>query len=129
MGGKPVDGRFHDMVCPSAEGGVASDAARKGRVLRMSDASHERVLRGIARWLLVEYLEGLGGTLVETDERSAAAEEDLVAGDGWQARLTQMEDFKVGALSSGQVRMVVTGDPDEVRGMLSRLAPRLSRNG
>ena len=96
----------------------------------MSDATHERVLRGIPRWLLVGYLEDLGGILVETDDSAVAGlEEDLVAGDGWQARLTQMEDFKVGSLSSGQVRLLVTGDPDEVRGMLSRLAPRLFRGG
>ena len=41
----------------------------------------------------------------------------------------RQHSVEVGALSSGQVRMTVTGDPDEVRGMLSRLAPRLSRNG
>ena len=95
----------------------------------MTDATYERVLRGIPRWLLVGYLEDLGGTVVETDNPSVEAEEDLVAGDGWQARLTQLEDFKVGSLSSGQVRLVVTGDPDDVRGMLSRLAPRLFRGG
>jgi hypothetical protein len=96
----------------------------------MSDTNHERVLRGIPRWLLVEYLEGLGGTAIEPGGSSGLdEEEDLVAGDGWQARLTQMEDYKIGSLSSGQVRMVVTGDPDEVRGMLSRLAPRLFRGG
>ena len=96
----------------------------------MSDSVHERVLRGIPRWVLVGYLEALGGEAVETDDPAVAGpDEDLVTGDGWQARLTQMEDFKVGALSSDQVRLVVTGDRDEVRGMLSRLAPRLSRGG
>jgi hypothetical protein len=96
----------------------------------MSDANHERVLRGIPRWLLVEYLEGLGGTAIEPGGSSGLAdEEDLVMGDGWQARLTQMEDFRVGSLSSGQVRLEVTGDPDEIRGMLARLAPRLFRGG
>jgi hypothetical protein len=87
-------------------------------------------LRGIPRWLLCEYLEDLGGRVVTSDsDGGAAAEEDVVAGDGWQARLTQLEDFRVGSLSSGQVRLTVTGDPDEVRGMLSRLAPRLFRGG
>ena len=96
----------------------------------MSDAVHQRVLRGIPRWVLVGYLEDLGGTVVETDEVSVAGpDEDLVAGDGWQARLTDLEDFKVGPLSSAQVQLLVTGDPDEVRGMLSRLAPRLGRGG
>jgi hypothetical protein len=97
----------------------------------MTDPVHERVLRGIPRWLLVEYLEDLGGLVVETDrdDGSAEDEEDLVAGDGWLAHLTQIDDYRVGSLSSGQVRLVVTGDPDEVRGMLSRLAPRLFRGG
>jgi hypothetical protein len=97
----------------------------------MTDAIHERALRGIPRWLLVEYLEDLGGTVVEMarDDGSADDEEDLVAGDGWLAHLTQLGDYRVGSLSSGQVRLVVTGDPDEVRGMLSRLAPRLLRGG
>ena len=92
----------------------------------MSAASHERVLRGIPRWLLVEYLEGLGGVQAAG---ATSEDEDLVEGDGWQARLTQLEDYRVGSLSSGQVRLAVTGDPDEVRGMLSRLAPRLFRGG
>ena len=96
----------------------------------MTDAAHERVLRGIPRWLLVGYLEDLGGSAVEASTGlDLSPDEDLVIGDGWQARLSQMEDFKIGSLSSAQVRLVVTGDPDEVRGMLSRLAPRLFRGG
>jgi hypothetical protein len=96
----------------------------------MTDAVHERVLRGIPRWLLVGYLEELGGSSIEArDDLDLLPEEDLVVGDGWQARLTQLEDFKIGSLSSGQVRLVISGDPDEVRGMLSRLAPRLFRGG
>lgn len=96
----------------------------------MTDAVHERVLRGIPRWLLVGYLEELGGSTVEAhDGLDLLPDEDLVVGDGWQARLTQLEDYKIGSLSSGQVHLVVTGDPDEVRGMLSRLAPRLFRGG
>ncbi len=95
----------------------------------MTEHVHERVLRGIPRWLLVGYLEELGGTSREILDSPPDAEEDLVEGDGWQARLTQLEDYKIGSLSSGQVRLVVRGDPDEVRGMLSRLAPRLFRGG
>jgi hypothetical protein len=98
----------------------------------VSEYSHERILRGIPRWLLRGYLEELGGSAAEAGDGIAlapAADEDVVVGDGWQARISQMEDFKVGSLSSGQVKLVVTGDADEVRGMLSRLAPRLFRGG
>lgn len=96
----------------------------------MTDYTHERVLRGIPRWLLREYLEDLGGqaTAPESGDNTDGTSDTLNA-DGWQATLTQMEDFRVGSLSSGQVRLTVTGDPDEVRGMLSRLAPRLFRGG
>jgi hypothetical protein len=96
----------------------------------MTDYAHERILRGIPRWLLREYLEALGGqaTAPETDD-NATGTADILNADGWQATLTQMEDFHVGSLSSGQVRLTVTGDPDEVRGMLARLAPRLTRGG
>ena len=96
----------------------------------MPEVTHERILRGIPRWLLVEYLEELGGTAVQTAAGlDLTPDEDFVVGDGWQARVTQLEDYRIGALSSGQVRLMVTGDPDEVRGMLARLAPRLGRGG
>jgi hypothetical protein len=95
----------------------------------MPEHVHERVLRGIPLWLLRDYLEELGGTVSEILDGSPDVEEELVVGDGWEARLTQLEDYKIGSLSSGQVRLLVTGDADEVRGMLSRLAPRLFRGG
>ena len=96
----------------------------------MSDGAHERIVRGMRRSLLVRYLEDLGGTAVtESAGLALTPDEDFAVGDGWQARLSQLEDYRIGALSSEQVRIEVTGDPDEVRGMLSRLAPRLSRHG
>ena len=95
----------------------------------MAEHVHERVLRGIPLWLLRDYLEELGGTVSEILDGPPDVEEELVVGDGWEARLTQLEDYKIGSLSSGQVRLLVTGDADEVRGMLSRLAPRLFRGG
>src|SRR4051812_43456608 len=65
----------------------------------MSDVHHERVLRGIPRWLLVDYLEGLGGTAVEPGGGSGPAdEEDLGMGDGWQARGTQNEGYPNGSV-------------------------------
>jgi hypothetical protein len=96
----------------------------------VAEVAHERVLRGISRWVLVEYLEGLGGSAIREGEGlSLTPDEDFVVGDGWQARLSQLEDYQKGFLRSEQVRLMVTGDPDEVRGMLARLAPRLTRHG
>lgn len=55
-----------------------------------------RELRGLPLWLLKTYLCEIGGQ---------AAEVDRVEGPGWQARLTQMDDFQVGAIRVGQVRL------------------------
>lgn len=90
----------------------------------MTVAHHERTLRGIPRWTLSEYLQELGG---QPDPAESTDDEDVLVGEGWRARLIEAEDYQVGALRVGQVRLEVTGDPDEVRGMLSRLAPRLGR--
>lgn len=93
----------------------------------MSLVRRERVLRGIPRWLLRGYLEELGGRLVEGV--SAADEEEVVAGDGWTARLTQIEDYRIGSLRSGQVRLTVEGDAAALDAMLRTLEPRLFRGG
>lgn len=58
-------------------------------------------LRGLPLWLLREYLEELGG---------AAGPDGAVAGAGWTARLTQLEDHRLGSLRIGQVRLELAGD-------------------
>jgi hypothetical protein len=65
----------------------------------------DQEVRGIPLWLIREYLEELGGT----------AQDDFhVTGDGWTARLEQIEDFQVGSLVVGQVRIVLDGAIDEM---------------
>jgi hypothetical protein len=71
-----------------------------------------RVLRSMPLWLVREYLEELGGRAVS---------DTAVEGDGWQAVLSQMEDFQVGSLRCGQVRLEVIGEAET----LERLRPRL----
>jgi hypothetical protein len=93
----------------------------------MTEARHERVLRGIPRWLLRGYLEDLGARL--HPEISPVPDQDSLMADGWQARLTQLDDYRIGSLSSGQVELVVTGEPSAVEAMLKRLEPRLFRGG
>jgi hypothetical protein len=77
-------------------------------------------LRGIPLWLLQQYLEGVGG-------QSQA--EGQVSGPGWQARLTQVEDFVLGSLRVGQVRVVVDGDSESVAAVWQALQPKLMRAG
>jgi len=72
----------------------------------------EREIRGVPIWLIREYLEELGGT---------ARDDATVEGDGWTARLEQIEDFRIGSLVVGQVRVSLEGE----RGALSALGPKL----
>jgi hypothetical protein len=110
---------------------------RRQRRTPMTEVTYERVLRGIPRWLLRGYLEDLGARSVEgagseDDLRGAAStdgDHDLLVAEGWRARLAQLEDYRIGSLRSGQVEMVVTGEPGVVDVMLAALEPRLFRGG
>jgi hypothetical protein len=57
-----------------------------------------REMRGIPYFLLKEYLQELGGSLVE---------ENLVRGDGWSVRLERMAPFRIGSLEVGQTRLTM----------------------
>jgi hypothetical protein len=104
----------------------------------MTEITHRRVVRGIPRWLLREYLADLGARPAEPDDglaeaaRDAAstdADSDLLVGEGWRARLTQLDDYRIGSLRSGQVELAVTGASEVVTAVLVRLEPRLFRGG
>ena len=56
----------------------------------------EREIRGIPFFLLVEYLEEMGGTVVE---------EGHVQGPGWNVWLQRIEPFRIGSLEVGQSRL------------------------
>jgi len=80
----------------------------------------ERVVTGIPLWLLRAYLEELGG-------RSSA--EGRLQGDGWHARLTQVEDYQIGSLRVGQVRLELDGEAEAVERVRQALEPKLMRAG
>lgn len=87
----------------------------------MSRAFHfERILRSLPLWLLQEYLEELGGDKIE---------DGRVRGDGWTARLEQIEDFQVGSLKVGQVYLDVEIDLDKAQGFVLELEKKLLRAG
>jgi len=83
-------------------------------------ASETRETRGIPLWLLREYLEEGGGRV---------ADDHRVVGDDWEVRLTQIEDFAVGSLRVGQVRVDVDGSDAGVARLLAFLEPKLIRAG
>jgi hypothetical protein len=83
-------------------------------------ASATRETRGIPLWLLREYLVEGGGRAID-DHR--------MVGDGWEVRLTQLEDFAVGSLRVGRVRVDIDGDDAGVARLLAFLEPKLIRAG
>jgi hypothetical protein len=82
--------------------------------------AHSRDVRGIPLWLLRAYLVEAGGT----------AEGDyIVVGDGWQVRLTQLEDFEVGSLRVGEIRVEWEGEGEAFARMQEILEHKLLRAG
>jgi hypothetical protein len=77
-------------------------------------------LRGIPLWLVQDYLRAMGGQ--ETDD-------GRLAGDGWTVRLSQAEDFALGSLRVGQVRLEVWGAAEVVTPFRAALGQRLMRGG
>lgn len=84
----------------------------------MEHLEHE--VRGVPLWLLREYLVEGGGRAVG---------DDRVEGEGWSARLVQLEDYRIGHLSVGQVRIELDGTPEGLRAVDAFLAPKLLRGG
>lgn len=71
-------------------------------------------IRAIPTWLLRAYLVELGG-----EEQPDGS----VAGPGWYARLTQVDDYRIGSISVGQVRLELRGNA----AALATLRPALIR--
>ena len=86
----------------------------------MAAPAFQLVVTGVPLWLLRAYLEELGG-------RPGA--DGLLRGDGWQARLTQVEDYEIGSLRVGQVRLELDGEAEAVGRVRKALEPRLMRAG
>lgn len=83
-------------------------------------ASQRREIRGIPLWLLRDYLLELGG------ESQA---DGAIAGQGWQARLQQIEDFQLGSLRVGQVALVLEVEAGAEDNILPALEKKLLRAG
>jgi molybdopterin synthase sulfur carrier subunit len=79
-----------------------------------------REVRGIPLWLLREYLVE-GGGRAESDE--------VVTGPGWRVRLEQIEDFRIGSLTVGQLRLELEGDEAGLARLKAVLEPKLLRAG
>jgi hypothetical protein len=79
-----------------------------------------REIRGIPYFLLKEYLQELGGTLIQ---------EDVVAGDGWRVRLERIAPFRLGSLEVGQTRLTMELEDGKAEDFLQRFALKTLRAG
>ncbi len=81
---------------------------------------YSRDMRGIPLWLLREYLQELGGEF---------AAGGLITGEGWTVSLTQLEDFRVGSLTVGQVRLEIQSTEEAWGSIQAALEKKLLRAG
>jgi hypothetical protein len=79
-----------------------------------------REMRGLPLWLLKIYLCEVGGHEVG---------DDRVEGPGWSAQVAQMEDFQVGAVRVGQVRLCLEVEDSIFEGFIAALEKKLLRAG
>ena len=81
---------------------------------------HIQEMCGVPLWLLRKYLVEIGA-----EEKG----ENIIIGEGWQASLSQMEDFKLGSLVVGQVRLELQADPEVWKELQPVLEKKLFRAG
>lgn len=86
----------------------------------MQEQRFEREVRGIPLWLLQTYLVEMGGRDLEPG---------VVQGEDWTAHLVQLDDFRIGALAIGQLRITVEGTPQAMEKLLPELEKKLLRAG
>ena len=79
-----------------------------------------REMRGIPYFLLMEYLQELGGTSISADQ---------VQGLGWSVKLTKMEPFRLGSLSVGQTRLEIDIEAHLVDDFMERFGKKTLRAG
>jgi hypothetical protein len=79
-----------------------------------------REMRGIPYFLLKEYLQELGGSLVE---------ENLIRGDGWSVRLERMAPFRIGSLEVGQTRLTMELEDHVAEDFHQRFSKKTLRAG
>ena len=84
----------------------------------MQTLVHE--MRGIPYFLLKEYLQEMGGTLIE---------ENFIQGDGWSVCLERMEPFRLGSLEVGQTRLTVEMEDQVADDFIERFQKKTFRAG
>lgn len=79
-----------------------------------------REVHAVPTWLMKDYLIELGGI---------PDGEEQVTGEGWKAVFRRIEDFRLGSITVGRVRLQIEGEPEIVENLLPRLELKLLRGG
>lgn len=79
-----------------------------------------REMRGIPYFLLVEYLEEMGGTQVE---------EGIIQAEDWTVHLEKMQPFKIGSLRVGQSRLTIFVEEEAEADFISQFSMKTLRAG
>jgi Domain of unknown function (DUF1952) len=79
-----------------------------------------REINAVPIWLLREYLVELGGQ---------ADGDNLVKANNWEAYFYKIDDFKLGSIVVGRVRMEITGDEADLQVLAPQLDMKLMRGG
>ena len=79
-----------------------------------------REMRGIPLWQLREYLEEMGGTIID---------DHFVQASGWSVRLTRMEPFRLGSLAVGQTRLEIEIEDQLVEPFTQQFSKKTLRAG
>ena len=82
--------------------------------------TYSREIRGIPLWLMREYLEKLGGR---------SEEDGSIHGEGWRATLTQQDDYQIGSLRVGQIKLELEAEEAALELLLPQLEKKLLRAG
>ena len=75
---------------------------------------------GIPLWLMKKYLADLGAT--ET-------EENVMAGDNWQATVSKAEPARIGSLVVGRIDVEFSGNEAALEALLEKLHWKTMRGG
>ena len=79
-----------------------------------------RDVHGVPLWLLQEYLIELGGALRGKQH---------VEGVGWKADFSKIEDYKIGSIVIGRVRLELSGEESKLQELMPNLEIKLMRGG
>jgi hypothetical protein len=86
----------------------------------MERVRREWELHGLPLRLVMEYLQELGGQI---------SAEGRASGPGWTASVQKIEDFQLGSIRLGRLRLLLEAEPQLMETFLPALENKLRRGG